>query len=482
MITERLRREMPGSTASNREFPDLENMTKAIASLHRCPDYHNHFVSPLFEHRPELADRRLDYILLRNNSLVKVINILLSTQKYGLDMKNCSNENYFRMARAMQASKEANDWELTPLSPLTLTMSSSYLKNSRWAEKNRTKTVSKFNLRNGVTEIRNRKFNGRIWFVARDQDGNSVMINHYLVFEHADYPMVQELIRYAYWTRGGHNLPVEPNRIVEVLNARSSFSLDPVLAQQRIYMTPEVKSNAHEDYHFFLKNEAWYSQNKIQYKRGYLFLGPPGNGKTTMIRAMAATPGIKAYMFDFQHKHNAENEDLVAAFKRVANNAPALFIMEDIDRLFERGEDRCNITKDALLNCLDGLITRDGVIVVATANHPELIDEAMLKRPGRFDRLVKFDSPDYSLRREMLSDYFTANPDNRIDEDTIDCLAKGSAGFSMASVKEIFITSAGIAFQERRHAMDASDAFEALRQIRAQYSSKEIAHSVGFGK
>jgi cell division protease FtsH len=78
-------------------------------------------------------------------------------------------------------------------------------------------------------------------------------------------------------------------------------------------------------------------------------------------------------------------------------------ILEDLDRAFptegKRTQER-TVSFQTLLNCLDGVGTQDGVIVVATANDPTCLDAAILKRPGRFDRVVQFRNPDTDLRRE----------------------------------------------------------------------------------
>jgi transitional endoplasmic reticulum ATPase len=96
-----------------------------------------------------------------------------------------------------------------------------------------------------------------------------------------------------------------------------------------------------------------------------------------------------------------EQRVLSAFFEEAARNAPSLLIFEDLDRAFvDRDEERPRITLQHFLNCLDGVGTQDGLIVVATANDPSMLDAAILKRPGRFDRVVQFRNPDPDLRRE----------------------------------------------------------------------------------
>ena len=134
----------------------------------------------------------------------------------------------------------------------------------------------------------------------------------------------------------------------------------------------------------------------------YLFWGPPGNGKSATIRVMAAHPHIQPYTLDLSDTEE-KSASVLLLFEKAATNAPALVIIEDLDRAFptegKRTRER-HVSFQTLLNCLDGVASRDGVLVVATANDPTCLDPAILKRPGRFDRVVQFRNPDAHLRRE----------------------------------------------------------------------------------
>ena len=70
-----------------------------------------------------------------------------------------------------------------------------------------------------------------------------------------------------------------------------------------------------------------------------------------------------------------------------------MVILEDLDRAFPKtGEKKSPIGLHTLLNCLDGLESQEGVITLATANEPTALDKVILKRPGRFDRVILFDN------------------------------------------------------------------------------------------
>jgi chaperone BCS1 len=157
------------------------------------------------------------------------------------------------------------------------------------------------------------------------------------------------------------------------------------------------------DFELFFEREEWFRQHNLPYRRGYLLWGPPGNGKSYAIRVMAAHPHIQPYTLDLSEVEE-KSSDVHQLFERAAANTPALVILEDLDRAFptegKQTRER-TVSFQTLLNCLDGVGTQDGVIVVATANDPTCLDPAILKRPGRFDRVVHFRNPDAELRRGL---------------------------------------------------------------------------------
>jgi chaperone BCS1 len=88
-----------------------------------------------------------------------------------------------------------------------------------------------------------------------------------------------------------------------------------------------------EDFELFFEREEWFRRHAFPFRRGYLFYGPPGNGKTTAIRIMACHPAVAAYTFDF-YDERADNDAMNSLFEAARRAAPSLVIFEDLDRVF----------------------------------------------------------------------------------------------------------------------------------------------------
>ena len=231
------------------------------------------------------------------------------------------------------------------------------------------------------------------------------------------------------------------------------------------------------DFELWFEREDWFRQHNLPYRRGYLFWGPPGNGKTATLRVMAAHPHIKPYALDLSEEANKSSE-LVGMFERASENTPALVILEDLDRAFpsegKRTRER-SVSFQTLLNCLDGVASHDGVIVVATANNPTLLDPAILKRPGRFDRVVQFRNPDASMRREY---YKRLNP--ILAGERFESAIQKTKGFSFAQLRETYILGSQSAFEQGRE-IALADVIEAVElQAAGAYEVKALGSAPGF--
>jgi ATP-dependent 26S proteasome regulatory subunit len=149
-------------------------------------------------------------------------------------------------------------------------------------------------------------------------------------------------------------------------------------------------------------------------------------------------------------------------------------IIEDLDRAFptegKRTRER-NVSFQTLLNCLDGVASQDGVLVVATGNDPTCLDPAILKRPGRFDRVVHFRNPDAHLRREY---YQRLSP--VLTGEQFEIVINKTEGFSFAQLRETYILGAQSAFEHGRE-IGVADVIEAIELQAA--GAQDLKTSVG---
>ncbi|HEU4339336.1 MAG TPA: ATP-binding protein [Planctomycetota bacterium] len=194
-----------------------------------------------------------------------------------------------------------------------------------------------------------------------------------------------------------------------------------------------------------------YKRLGIPYRRGLLFTGPPGNGKTSVLRVIASQR-TEPFVW-MTGKPDGDDERLDRAIDRSVVLAPSILCLEDVDSLLTRDG-----SLSQFLNRLDGLAPMEGVLILATTNHPENLDEAVTNRPSRFDRIFVFANPEAAERRVFLRKQFGEAFDER--------LVGRSEGLSFAQLKEAWVSACLEAVHAGRAAPDAEAALRACDRFR----------------
>jgi len=182
------------------------------------------------------------------------------------------------------------------------------------------------------------------------------------------------------------------------------------------------------DLRAFEARRAWYQGLGIPYRRGYLLHGPPGNGKSSLVFAIASAVGRDIATLSLGTP-TLTDELLRTALARLPGNS--VLLIEDIDGVFtgrEPARDDLKLTFSGLLNALDGVATAEGRIMFVTTNHPDRLDPALI-RPGRVDVRVAIDPPGPAEVRELHRRFFGDRP----------IALPAPAGESMAAYQERFI-------------------------------------------
>lgn len=204
-----------------------------------------------------------------------------------------------------------------------------------------------------------------------------------------------------------------------------------------LVLAGSLKQDILSDARDFFAAEEIYTTYGVPWKRGILLIGSPGNGKTHTVKALINELGKPClYVKNFDTQYSTPSSNMSQVFQRARKTAPCILVMEDLDALITEE------SRSFFLNEVDGFAVNHGILLLATTNHPERIDAAIMNRPSRFDRKYHFELPGLAERQAYVERWNeTLRPATRLSPEGMAAAAAGSEGFSFAYLKELFLSA-----------------------------------------
>jgi chaperone BCS1 len=155
----------------------------------------------------------------------------------------------------------------------------------------------------------------------------------------------------------------------------------------------------------FQESETWYNERGIPYHRGYLLYGQPGNGKSSLVTALASSLQYDICVFNLS-SNNMNDERLLDTMSCAPPRS--LILIEDIDCIFQqrkKADDKESITFSGLLNAIDGVVSSEGRVLFMTTNHISTLDPALI-RPGRVDVSIELKNAGRKQMHDLFLRFF----------------------------------------------------------------------------
>jgi cell division protease FtsH len=223
----------------------------------------------------------------------------------------------------------------------------------------------------------------------------------------------------------------------------------------------------------FLRDPPKYTRLGGTAPKGVLLVGAPGTGKTLLARAVAGEAGVPFFSMSA-----AEFVEMIVGvgaarvrdlFKQAREHAPAIVFIDELDAIGRArgqmaigGSSEQEQTLNQILTEMDGFSSREGIIVLAATNQPDVLDKALL-RPGRFDRRVVVNLPDKTGREAILKVHTRHVP--LAHDASLGELAAATPGFSGADLKNLVNEAALLAARREQNEVRYKDFLDALEKI-----------------
>ncbi|MFN5162786.1 MAG: ATP-dependent zinc metalloprotease FtsH3 [Cyanobacteriota bacterium] len=231
----------------------------------------------------------------------------------------------------------------------------------------------------------------------------------------------------------------------------------------------------------FLKNPDRFTAVGAKIPKGVLLVGPPGTGKTLLAKAVAGEAGVPFFSISgsefvemFVGVGASRVRDL---FEQAKKNAPCIVFIDEIDAVGRQrgaglggGNDEREQTLNQLLTEMDGFEGNTGIISVAATNRPDVLDAALM-RPGRFDRQVVVDRPDYNGRLQSRGVH--ARGKTLAKDVDLDKVARRTPGFTGADLANLLNEAAILAARRQLTEISMDEVNDAIERVMAGPEKKD---------
>ena len=235
----------------------------------------------------------------------------------------------------------------------------------------------------------------------------------------------------------------------------------------------------------FLKNPDRFTAVGAKIPKGVLLVGPPGTGKTLLAKAVAGEANVPFFSISgsefvemFVGVGASRVRDL---FEQAKKNAPCIVFIDEIDAVGRQrgagmggGNDEREQTLNQLLTEMDGFEGNTGIIIVAATNRPDVLDSALM-RPGRFDRQVTVDRPDYAGRLQILGVHARGKTLSK-DVD-LDKVARRTPGYTGADLSNLLNEAAILAARRDLSEVSNDEISDAIERVMAGPEKKDSVMS-----
>ena len=282
--------------------------------------------------------------------------------------------------------------------------------------------------------------------------------------------------------RRSNNLPGGPGQAMNFGKSRARFQMEAKTGVKfdDVAGIEEAKEELQEVV-TFLKQPEKFTAVGARIPKGVLLVGPPGTGKTLLAKAIAGEAGVPFFSISgsefvemFVGVGASRVRDL---FEQAKTNAPCIVFIDEIDAVGRQrgaglggGNDEREQTLNQLLTEMDGFEGNTGIIIIAATNRPDVLDAALL-RPGRFDRQVVVDRPDYAGRSEILRVHARGKTLSK-DVD-LDKIARRTPGFTGADLSNLLNEAAILAARRNLTEISMDEINDAIDRVLAGPEKKD---------